>query len=262
MKINKWKTWQDNAVSTLKQLSAITARSKIVITAFPGCFTVRNILFENILGVRIHDIFMWRAICRVLRWQITLQGSSGWGHLFLRKGGLSGARVHITEKRNGLTYWCWKVSFRISSANKSCYRWWLKAILMNLLSLALLLFWILSADVSFGCKMEPSRPDDWIVLSMGFWDRIPINPLPQTATFKQRLGQRAVFGGDANPGNRRQTLQAIKQEGTLWEGRSSSWSALLVTGAQPPQDLQRNYKNVPKKCLPGNRRGGTLLQLP
>lgn len=37
---------------------------------------------------------------------------------------------------------------------------------------------------------------------------------------------------------------------------SPSWSTLSVTGVQPPQDLQRNCKNVPKNCLPGNRRGG------
>lgn len=99
MKINKWKTWQKNAVSTLEQLSAIMAHSKIVITAFTGYFTVRNILLKNILGGRVHDIFMWKAIYQVIRWQIALQGPSGGGHLFLRKGGLSVACVPIMEKK-------------------------------------------------------------------------------------------------------------------------------------------------------------------
>ena len=119
---------------------------------------------------------MWKAIYQVIRQQITLQGSSGWGHLFLRKGSFSGPCVHIMGKRNGLTYWCWKGSFRISRANKSCYRRCLSSHAGDFAFSALPLFWILSADVSFGSSMKPWWPGDCMVLTMGFWARMPHQP--------------------------------------------------------------------------------------
>lgn len=42
---------------------------------------------------------MWKAIYQVIKQQITSQGSSAWGHLFLKKSGLRGACVHIMEKK-------------------------------------------------------------------------------------------------------------------------------------------------------------------